>query len=79
MNSIKLCTLAVSGGGIETLIQHPASINHLSMGKETRFAAGITDGLIRLSVGIERVNDLIAYLDQALEKVKDPHLTANGA
>ncbi|NOX18171.1 MAG: aminotransferase class I/II-fold pyridoxal phosphate-dependent enzyme [Chlorobi bacterium] len=69
MNSVKLCTLAVSLGGVETLIQHPASMTHLSMGKEARESAGITDGLVRLSVGIENVDDLIADLEQALEKV----------
>ena len=69
MNSVKLCTLAVSLGGVETLIQHPASMTHASMGKEGRESAGITDGLVRLSVGIENVDDLIADLKQALEKV----------
>lgn len=76
MNSVKLCTLAVSLGGVETLVQHPASMTHFSMGKEARLAAGVTDGLVRLSIGIENVDDLIADLDQALEKVKDSHLTS---
>lgn len=71
MNSVQLCTLAVSLGGVETLIQHPASMTHFSMGKEAREAAGITDGLVRLSVGIEDPDDLIADLDAALEKVKE--------
>jgi methionine-gamma-lyase len=75
MNSLKLCTLAVSLGGVETLIQHPASMTHFSMGKEARLAGGITDGLVRLSVGIENVDDIIADLDQALEKVKKANLT----
>lgn len=74
MNSVKLCQLAVSLGGVETLIQHPASMTHFSMGKEARLAAGITDGLVRLSVGIENADDLIADLEQALEKVKQSHL-----
>lgn len=74
MNSVKLCTLAVSLGGVETLIQHPASMTHFSMGKEAREAAGITDGLVRLSVGIEDPDDLISDLDQALEKVKEAGL-----
>jgi len=69
MNSVNLCTLAVSLGGVETLIQHPASMTHASMGKVGRESAGITDGLVRLSVGIENVDDLIADLEQALEKV----------
>jgi methionine-gamma-lyase len=78
MNSVKLCTLAVSLGGVETLIQHPATMTHFSMGKEARLAGGITDGLVRLSVGIENVDDLIADLNQALEKVKRANLTAVG-
>lgn len=69
MDSVKFCQLAVSLGGVETLIQHPASMTHFSMGKETRESAGITDGLVRLSVGIENVDDIINDLDQALEKV----------
>ena len=74
MNSLKLCQLAVSLGGVETLIQHPASMTHFSMGKEARLAGGISDGLVRLSVGIENVDDLIADLEQALEKIKEAHL-----
>ena len=69
MNSVNLCTLAVSLGGVETLIQHPASMSHASIGKGALEAAGITEGLVRLSVGIENVNDLIEDLDQALKKV----------
>jgi len=74
MDSVELCQLAVSLGGVETLIQHPASMTHLSMGKEARVAAGITDGLVRFSVGIENADDLIADLDQALEKVMKSNL-----
>jgi methionine-gamma-lyase len=74
MNSVNLHQLAVSLGGVESLIQHPASMTHFSMGKEARLAGGITDGLVRLSVGIENVNDLIADLEQAFEKVKEAHL-----
>jgi len=74
MNSVKLCQLAVSLGGVETLIQHPASMTHFSMGKEARMAGGITDGLVRLSVGIENVDDLISDLEQAFKKVKEAHL-----
>lgn len=70
MNSVKLCTLAVSLGGVETLIQHPASMTHLSMGEEARKAAGITEGLVRLSVGIENVKDIIDDLEQAMEKIQ---------
>jgi methionine-gamma-lyase len=68
MNSVELCQLAVSLGGVETLIQHPASMTHLTMGKEARESAGITDGLVRLSVGIEYVDDLLDDLKQALDK-----------
>jgi methionine-gamma-lyase len=75
MNSVKLCQLAVSLGGVETLIQHPASMTHFSMGKEARLTGGITDGLVRISVGIENADDLISDLEQALEKVKEAKLT----
>ena len=70
MNSVKLFQLAVSLGGVESLIQHPASMTHFSMGKEARLAGGITDGLVRISVGIENVNDLISDLESALEEVR---------
>lgn len=79
MNSVKLCQLAVSLGGVETLIQHPASMTHFSMGREARLVASITDGLVRISVGIENPNDLIADLDQALEKVKEANLVEEEA
>ncbi len=69
MDSTRLCTLAVSLGGVETLIQHPASMTHAGMTSETRLKAGITDGLVRISVGIEDADDIIGDLDQALEKV----------
>jgi methionine-gamma-lyase len=68
MNSVKLCQLAVSLGGVESLIQHPASMTHASMGKEAREEAGITDGLIRISIGIENVEDILTDLDEALSK-----------
>ncbi len=69
MNNVQLCQLAVSLGGVETLIQHPASMTHAIMPKEVREKAHITDGLVRLSVGIEDVDELIADLDQALNKI----------
>ncbi|NOU16066.1 MAG: PLP-dependent transferase [Bacteroidales bacterium] len=69
MNNVKLALLAVSLGGIETLIQHPASMTHSKMSKENREKAGITDGLVRFSVGIEDLKDIIADLDQALAKI----------
>ena len=69
MDNVKLCILAVSLGGVETLIQHPASMTHSKMGKDDRINAGITDGLVRFSVGIENLEDIIADIDQALAKV----------
>ncbi len=69
MNNVKLALLAVSLGGIETLIQHPASMTHSKMAAADKLKAGITDGLIRLSVGIEDVEDIIADLDQALKSI----------
>ncbi len=69
MNNVKLAMLAVSLGGIETLIQHPASMTHSKMSKDAREKAGITDGLVRFSVGIEDLKDIIADLDQALAKI----------
>ena len=66
MNRVKLATLAVSLGGVESLIEHPASMTHSSVSPEERRAAGITDGLVRYSVGIEDARDLIADLDQAM-------------
>lgn len=69
LNHVRLCSLAESLGGVETLISHPALMTHASMPAEVRQRIGITDGLIRLSVGIEDVEDLIADLDQALAHV----------
>lgn len=69
MNNVKLCMLAVSLGGVETLIQHPASMTHSKMNSQDKFRAGITDGLVRFSVGIEDARDIIADLEQALIKV----------
>jgi methionine-gamma-lyase len=69
MDNVDLALLAVSLGGIETLIQHPASMTHSKLTKEGKLKAGITDELVRLSVGIEDVEDIIKDLDQALAKV----------
>ncbi|MDT5060389.1 MAG: hypothetical protein QOH63_848 [Acidobacteriota bacterium] len=69
LESVKLCTLAESLGGVETLISHPATMTHASVLEETRTRLGITDGLVRISVGIEDTDDIIADLDQALKKV----------
>ncbi len=70
MNNVHLATLAVSLGGVETLIQHPASMTHAGVSKEDKEAAHITDGLVRYSVGIEDVEDLINDLKHALDKIK---------
>jgi len=67
MNSLELCSLAVSLGDTETLIQHPASMTHSPYPPEERLKAGITDGLVRLSVGIEDAADIIADLKQGLD------------
>lgn len=69
LESVKLCTLAESLGGVETLISHPATMTHASVDAAKRERLGITDGLVRISVGIEDTDDIIADLDQALEKL----------
>ena len=66
LERVKLCVLGESLGGVETLISHPATMTHAALGKEGRAKIGITDGLVRISVGIEDVDDLIADLEQAL-------------
>jgi cystathionine beta-lyase/cystathionine gamma-synthase len=69
LNHVHLCSLAESLGGVETLISHPASMTHSSMPPEVRKENGISDGMVRVSVGIEDVEDLIGDLDQALARV----------
>lgn len=66
MNKLELATLAVSLGGVETLVQHPASMTHAGISAENKAKTGITDDLVRYSVGIEDANDLIADLEQSL-------------
>lgn len=66
LDNVKLCALAESLGGVETLISHPATMTHASVPEAQRTQLGITDGLVRISVGIEDVEDIIADLDQAL-------------
>ncbi len=68
MNAVELCGLAESLGAVETMITHPATMTHAEVPDEDRRARGLTDGLVRLSVGIEDVEDIIADLDQALAK-----------
>ncbi len=67
MDRLQLITMAPNLGTVDTLVQHPASMSHASVAPEIRLKMGITDGLVRLSVGIENVEDIIADLDQALE------------
>ena len=66
MNRLQLCTRTVSLGTCDTLLCHPASMTHFSVPKEQREKYGITDGLIRMSVGMENLQDIIADLNQAL-------------
>ena len=67
LSGTHLFSLAESLGGVESLINHPASMTHFSVPKEKRELYGITDGLIRMSVGIENVQDILADLEQALD------------
>jgi methionine-gamma-lyase len=69
MDNVDMIVLAVSLGGVESLIQHPASMTHSKISHKNKLEAGITDGLVRLAVGIENVEDIIADLDQALALV----------
>jgi len=66
---VELCLLSVSPGSTCTLIQHPASMTHAIVPRDLRLKIGITDGLVRISAGIKDAEDIIADLDQALEKV----------
>ncbi len=69
INALQLCVSATSLGTVDTLISHPASTSHMSVAKEERLKFGITDGLIRLSVGIENIEDIIYDLEQALNSL----------
>ena len=69
MNGLELCSLAESLGAVETMITHPATMTHADVPKDERWARGLTDGLVRLSVGIEDQEDIIADLIQALDKI----------
>jgi cystathionine gamma-lyase len=69
MNGLELCSLAESLGAVETMITHPATMTHAEVPKDERLARGLTDGLVRLSVGIEDNEDIIADLSQALDKI----------
>lgn len=69
LKRVRVCTLGESLGGVETLISHPATMTHAAIGAEARAHLGITNGLVRISVGIEDIDDLIADLDQALTAI----------
>ena len=70
MNSVELCGLAESLGAVETMITHPATMTHVDVPAEERHARGLTDGLVRLSVGIEDADDIVADLSQALDRAE---------
>ena len=67
MDNLKMCLRAVSLGTVDTLLSHPASMTHYSVPKEQKEKYGITDGLIRMNVGIENLQDILADLDQAFK------------
>lgn len=69
LKKLRVCSLGESLGGVETLISHPATMTHAALGEKGRKAIGITDGLVRISVGIEDVDDIVEDLDQALEAI----------
>jgi len=69
LRKVRVCSLAESLGGVETLISHPATMTHAAVGAEGRRKIGITDGMVRISVGIEDVEDILADLDQALAAI----------
>ena len=69
MDNIKVFSLAVSLGCVDSLIQHPASMTHACVPKEKREKGGITDGLVRISVGVEDIDDLVGALDDALKAI----------
>jgi cystathionine beta-lyase/cystathionine gamma-synthase len=69
LNTLQLCRLAESLGAVETMITHPATMTHVEVPRADRLARGLTDGLVRLSVGIEDPEDILADLDQALAQI----------
>lgn len=70
LRKVRVCSLGESLGGVETLISHPATMTHAALGEQGRAAIGLTDGMVRISVGIEDVEDIIADLDQALVAIQ---------
>ena len=69
MDNVEICTLAVSLGDVDTLIQHPASMTHSTYSAEQLRSAGIGENLVRISVGLEDVEDIVADLKQALKRI----------
>jgi len=69
LKRVQVCSLAESLGGVETLISHPATMTHAALGEKGRREIGITDGMVRISVGIENVQDIMDDLDQALAAI----------
>ena len=69
LKRVRVCSLGESLGGVETLISHPATMTHAALGRQGRLAIGITDGLVRISVGIENVEDIRNDLEQALAAI----------
>jgi cystathionine beta-lyase/cystathionine gamma-synthase len=69
LKNVRVCSLGESLGGVETLISHPATMTHAALGEKGRAAIGITDGMVRISVGIENIQDILADLDEALAAI----------
>jgi O-succinylhomoserine sulfhydrylase len=69
LDAIKMCSLTANLGDTRTTVTHPASTTHAKLSEEERFAVGITPGLVRVSVGLEHITDIVADIEQALEKV----------
>jgi cystathionine beta-lyase/cystathionine gamma-synthase len=69
LKGVRVCSFAESLGGVETLISHPATMTHAAVGEKGRKEIGITNGMLRISVGIENAEDIIADLDQALDAI----------
>jgi cystathionine beta-lyase/cystathionine gamma-synthase len=69
LRKVRVCSLGESLGGVETLISHPATMTHAALGEAGRKKIGLTDGMVRVSVGIEDAEDIMADLDQALAAI----------
>ena len=69
LRKVRVCSLGESLGGVETLISHPATMTHAALGEKGRAEIGLSDGMVRISVGIEDVEDIVADLDQALNAI----------